>query len=89
MNNLKFKNNSNNYLFNCKTWALHCYIILVMMKWQKTKKKQKQKKGLHLRTLLFLDIYRIQILQNIAQLSSKGGFNQSSFFLILWKFGSN
>jgi len=49
----------------------------------KNKKTKKQKKGLHLRTLLFLDIYRIQILQNIAQLSSKGGFNQSSFFLIL------
>jgi hypothetical protein len=26
----------------------------------------KRNKGLHLKTLLFLDIYRIQILQNIA-----------------------
>jgi hypothetical protein len=46
----------------------------------KNKKTKKQKKGLHLRTLLFLDIYRIQILQNIAQLSSKGDLINHPFF---------
>jgi len=46
-----------------------CYTTLVMMKWQK------ENKGLHLKTLLFLGIYKIQIVQNIARLSSKGGFN--------------
>jgi hypothetical protein len=35
------------------------------------------------------DIYRIQIAQNTAQLSSKGRFNQSPLFLIHWSFGSN
>jgi len=38
------------------------------------------------KTLLFLDIYRIQILQNIVQLSSKG---IPPLFLIHWNFGSN
>jgi hypothetical protein len=52
-------------------------------------KMTKKNKGAHLKTLLFLDIYRIQILQNITQLSSKGRFNQSSLFLIHWNFGSN
>jgi hypothetical protein len=48
----------------------------------------KKKRGLHLKTLLFSCIYiyiythRTQILQNIAQLSSKGRFNQSPLFLI-------
>jgi hypothetical protein len=36
---------------------------------------KKERKGLHLKTLLFLNIYNIQIVQNIAQLSSKGRFN--------------
>jgi hypothetical protein len=31
---------------------------------------KKKKKDLHLKTLLFLHIYRIQIVQKIAQLSS-------------------
>ncbi len=44
--------------------------------------KKTKKKGLHLKTLLFSDIHRIQIVQNIAQLSSKGRFNLSSMFLI-------
>jgi hypothetical protein len=35
-----------------------------------------------MKTLLFLDKYRIQIVQNIAQVSSKGRFNQPSLFLI-------
>jgi hypothetical protein len=39
------------------------------MKWQK------ENKGLHLKTLLFSDIYMIQIVQKNAQLSSKGRFN--------------
>jgi len=50
---------------------------------------QKWNKGLHLKTLLFSDIYRIQIVQNITQLSSKGRFNQPLLFLIHWNFGSN
>jgi len=42
-----------------------------------------KKKGvLHLKNLLFSNIYRIQIVQNIVQLSSKGGFNQPPLFLI-------
>jgi hypothetical protein len=40
------------------------------------------KKKLHLNFLLFLDIYRIEIVQNTAQLSSKGRFNQPILFLI-------
>jgi hypothetical protein len=32
--------------------------------------------------LLFSDIYKIQIVQKIARLSSKGRFNQPSLFLI-------
>jgi hypothetical protein len=47
-----------------------------------TQKKQNQKKGTHLKTLLFLDINKIQIVQNIAHLSTKGRFNQSLLFLI-------
>ncbi len=43
---------------------------------------KKEKKGLHLKTLLFSYMYRIQIVQNIAQLSSKGRFNQPLMFLI-------
>jgi len=39
----------------------------------------KNKKGLHLKTLLFSDIYKIQ---NISQLSSKGRFTQPPLFLI-------
>jgi hypothetical protein len=37
----------------------------------------KKKKGLHLKNLLFscIYIYKIQIVQNTAQLSSKGTFN--------------
>jgi uncharacterized membrane protein len=46
-----------------------------------TKKKQKQK-CLHLKTLLFSDLYRIQIVQKTTQLSSKGRFNQPPLFLI-------
>jgi hypothetical protein len=47
-----------------------------------------KKRGLHLKSLLFSCIYiyihthRTQILQNIAQLSSKGRFNQPPLFLI-------
>ncbi len=33
-----------------------------------------QKKGLYLNFLLFSDIYKIQIVQNIVQLPSKGRF---------------
>jgi hypothetical protein len=36
---------------------------------------KKRKKGLHLKILLVLNIYKIQIVQNIAQLSSKGRLN--------------
>jgi hypothetical protein len=32
-------------------------------------------KGLHLKTLLFKNIYKIQIVQKNMQLSSKGRFN--------------
>jgi hypothetical protein len=42
----------------------------------------KGNKGLHLKNLLFLDIYRIQIVQNTTQLSSKGIFIQPPLFLI-------
>jgi len=52
----------------------------VTMKWPK------RNKDLYLKTLLVLDIYRIQILQNIVQLSSNGRFNESPLFLIHWKF---
>ncbi len=48
----------------------------------------KKKTGLHLKTLLFLNIYRIQIVQNTTQLSSKGRFNQPPLFLNplkIWK----
>jgi hypothetical protein len=45
--------------------------------------------GLHLKTLLFSYIYRIQIVQNTTQLSSKGRFNQPPLFLIHWYLGSN
>jgi hypothetical protein len=37
--------------------------------------KKKKKKGLHLKTLLFSDIYRIQIVYKTDWLSSKGRFN--------------
>jgi hypothetical protein len=49
----------------------------------------KKNKGLHLKTLLFSSIYRIQIVQNTTQLSSKGIFNQPPLFLIHWSSGSN
>jgi hypothetical protein len=42
----------------------------------------KKIKDLHLKTLLFLNIYKIQIVQNADQLLSKGRFNQPPFFLI-------
>jgi hypothetical protein len=51
--------------------------------------KKKNKKSLHLKFLLFSDIYRIQIVQNIAQLSSKGRFDLSPLFLNHWNFESN
>jgi hypothetical protein len=53
------------------TWASHCYALPITINWQK------ENKGLHLKTLLFSYIYicRIQILQKIAQLLSKGRFN--------------
>jgi hypothetical protein len=49
------------------SWASCCYAQPVTVKWGK-------KKGLHLKFLLFSDIYTIQIVQNIAQLSSKERF---------------
>jgi hypothetical protein len=42
----------------------------------------KKEKGLYLKTLLFSDIYKIQIVQNTTQLSSKGRFYQTPMFLI-------
>jgi hypothetical protein len=51
------------------TWASHCYALPMTMKWQKINK------GLHLKTLLFSDIYKIQLYKKIANLSSKGRFN--------------
>jgi len=55
--------------------------------------KKKGGGGLHLKILLFsyiyIYIYRNQIVQNTAQLSSKGRFNQPPLFLIHWTFGSN
>jgi hypothetical protein len=60
-------------------WVLCCYALLVTMK------RQKRNEGLHLKTLLFLDLYRIQIVQNIAQLSSKGRFNQPPLFLLKFR----
>ncbi len=44
--------------------------------------KIKIKIGLYLKFLLFSDIYKIQIVQNNVQLSSKVRFNQSPLFLI-------
>jgi hypothetical protein len=67
---------------NYDTWALCNYALLVTMNWPK-------KKGLHLKILLFWDIYQIQIVQNIVQLSSIRRFNQTPLFLIHWNFGSN
>jgi len=48
----------------------------------------KENKGLHLKILLFSNIYKIQIVQKTAQLS-KGRFNQPPLFLIHWNSGSN
>jgi hypothetical protein len=47
------------------------------------------KKKIHLKKNLFSYIYKIQIVQNIAQLSSKGSFNHPPLFLIHLNFGSN
>ncbi len=56
---------SNGFHLNT-TWALHCYALPMMMKWQKRN-----------RGLVFLNVIYIyiQIVQNIAKLSSKGIFN--------------
>jgi hypothetical protein len=51
------------------TWVL-CNYALPMMR-GKTK-QNKTNKGLHLETLLFLDVYKIQIVQKASQLPSKG-----------------
>jgi len=48
--------------------------------------KKKKKKGLHLKTLLFQYIYIIQIVQNIAQLSSKGRFDLATLVFNSLKF---
>jgi hypothetical protein len=78
------------HFFNIKTWALCCY-ALSFFKYQNLgfallctsdDEMTKKKKGLHMKTLLFSDIYRIQIIQKITQLLSKGRFNQSPLFLI-------
>jgi hypothetical protein len=58
------------------TWALHTTNDDEMTK----------KKDLDLKTLLFLNTYRIQIVQNIAQLSSKREFNQPPLFFNSLKF---
>jgi hypothetical protein len=39
-----------------------------------------KKKGSHLKTLLFSNIYKIQIVQNITQLSSKGDLISRPYF---------
>jgi len=49
----------------------------------------KKKKGFTFENFVISDMYRIQIVQNTAQLSSKGRFNQPPLFLIHWNFGSN
>ncbi len=46
-------------------------------------------RDLHLKTLLFSNIYIIQIVQNTTQLSSKWRFNQPPLFLIHWSFEDN
>jgi hypothetical protein len=40
-----------------------------------TMKWPKKREGLHLKTSLFLDMHKIQSVQKIAELSSKGRFN--------------
>jgi len=46
-----------------------------------------KKKKVYIWKLIY--IRKIQIVQNTAQLSSKGKFNQPPLFLIHWNFGNN
>jgi hypothetical protein len=58
------------------------YLGFVLLHTTKDHEMTKKQKGLHLKTLLFSDLYRVQIVQKTTQLSSKGTFNHPPLFLI-------